>query len=849
MWRHAVSLCGLLLVIGAAPAGLSSVVAQHYDKRIAVPGGIDQTLRPAITDATDALRRMTGRAFTVQNQGAQSGIVLVLAGHEQTPVSLTKRLAGHGPETFVVRSDGPDRLWIAANRSLGLRHGLYFYLEKLGCRWYLPNPRWEMIPKRDAITLRIDRLVEPAFISRAFGGSGGFGPPNPVDPELRMKQRWRDWKRRNRFHRRLPSFGHVGHAFSRRYAEQLRANPEYRALVDGKRVDYKPGIKLCVSNAKLRDLFIEDRLRAMRQRMADSPGQLRSQFVGVGPSDGSGYCQCAECEAIGSGSESDRVFFMANAVARAVARRFPGRGVSLYAYAAYADPPTIDIEPNVHVWVIPYAFQRTGMSGDALLRAWMKRVDEEGMDRIAPPGLYTYWQITDWGRNVPRFDFRRTPPERLRFWREQGVGALQFESTYSAGTMGLGLYLASRLMWDLQADHEGMIDEFYQRSFRAAQQPMRRMMERWARGFKLTRHELALSFRDLREAYSLTSDRTVRRRIGDFVKYVQYMRRYYEFHYAAKQSPRRERAARELVRLVWRIYPSAMVHSYRLYRLMAYRFAPEAGLKSYLNPTQPDTPAWDTIAQPSADQLHTWVHARIRDYEPLRFERRQFNGTLVPIDPSTRPDGTFIPKGRRPFRSMRPTQLHARVRGIRVLPLKIKVRQLKLHPDRTVAITAHGPGGREVFSRQLASNNEWYTVRIPTRKAGMYRIRILDQKTGFRLRVPAGVPIAIHPFIPTSLSPPLYFYVPDGLKRLAIYNQPLPSSPTTLRTPDGEQIVLEQRGPLVVVDVPPGQDGRVWSIQRNSANKAVELLNAPSYYSLSPDTLMVPADTPGVAQR
>lgn len=847
----------LLALVGlvAWSALAAPVAGANYGQQIIAPTEPDEHLSRALEDLAETLEQMLGEA-TARLEGEEAtdalsdeapAIIVAQADEPHVPEALRERVADGGRETYaLVSEEGREqgaRLWIVANHTKGLSHGIYDYLERLGVRWYFPSPNWRIVPERDDVTVDVDEVFEPAFITRDFFGTGGFGPRNPLDPELEMRQRWDRWKQRNRFGEQLITYGHVGHGFSLRYEDELRENPEYRAVVDGERVEYARGIKLCVSNDELLALFVEDRLREMGERIERDPDALRSHFVGVGPADGGGFCECDDCAAIGEGTVSDQMFHVANTVARAVAEEFPGRGVSMYAYAQYADLPSIDIEPNVHVWIIPYAFQRTGMTGDDLLRAWGERIEREGLDAIAPLAMYTYWSITDWGRNLPDFDFRRTPRERLRFWHDQGVQAIKFESTYSAGAMGLGHYVAVRLMWDPERDADAIIEEFYERAFGRAAAPMRRMLERWAEHFLLTRHELALAFRDMQEAYELAQSEpeAIQRRVEDYIKYVQYVRQWHAFD-TADEATRDERA-RDLAELLWRIYPSAMVQSYRLWRLIGYRFAPDSGVRDYFDPTDAEASEWQDVAPPAAGEMDDWLDAGVRDFEPMDFEQRRFEGELVPIDDEVQPTGELVREGR-PYRSIYSTTFHFHVPPeMSAMPVEFFVRDWQ--PTQEVRVTAFDPEEGRVFDRAFSvaeEAGEWHRIEVPTERSGLYRLEVFDQRNGFRLRPPEGVPMALEPFIPHGLSPRVYFYVPQGLETLALYNRPRRGSPASLFDAEGNEIVLEQDGPLVVVEVPTGHDGRVWSMQRPGASQRVRLLNAPEYFGLSPETLLIPDD-------
>ncbi len=827
----------LLLLISLSLAG-----EENYGRRILVPSKGSPRLTAAVDDLAGSLERMTGAAFTVEASPSDLGaaaIVVMRTDDAMLPEELRQRLEGAGPESYLLQSSDAERLWIVANHDDGLSHGIYDFLERLGCRWYYPNANWELIPERGDITLRLDEVVAPTFISRNFFGTGGFGPRNPVDPTLEMRSRWENWKRRNRFGDQLIGYGHVGHGFSIKYADALREHPDYRAMIKGERVEYRPAIKFCASNAEVLALFVEDRLREMRERVAREPESLSSSFVGADPSDSGGFCECEACRAIGNGSISDQVFHVANVVARAIAEEFPGRGVSMYAYGYYADLPSIDLEPNLHVTVIPYAFQKTGMTGDELLLAWGERIARDGLNRIAPLSLYTYWSITDWGRNLPDFDFRRTPPEHIRFWHDQGVRAIRFESTHSAGAIGLGLNLAVRLMWDPSTDTAPLIEEFYDRSFGPAVPPMRRMLERWAADFMLTRQELAFSFRDLEEGWRLADSDAVRARIGDYVQYVQYLRLWHTFSNAHEGEPKGSEAeARDLAKLLWRLYPSAMVHTYRLWQLLGYRQV--AAIKEYFDPTKPDAPEWAEAIPPDEAELRQWIAAGVADYPLLGFEIRRFTGELEPLEPAIQLGEGFGPA----YSSIHSTTFHLQVPGgMATLPVQLSLRHW--HEGQEVKLVAYDAAGKQLIERAYAAPGrqaepELHTIEIPVSGPGQVRIEIFDQKNGFTLRGPAGVPMVLSPLIPNGWAR-VYFYVPKGLRKLALYN-PRRNVSASLFDPDGEEIVLEQNDALVVMEIPEGQDGRVWSIRRPGSSSPVILLNAPRYFALSPETMMIPAD-------
>jgi hypothetical protein len=211
---------------------------------------------------------------------------------------------------------------------------------------------------------------------------------------------------------------------------------------------------------------------------------------------------------------------------------------------------------------------------------------------------------------------------------------------------------------------------------------------------------------------------------------------------------------------------------------------------------------------------------------------------LLPVDRRVRPTGKFLENA---YSSIYSTTFYFGVLpGMRMLPVQIHVRDWQ--PEQTITVKVYDTDDKRIYRRALSvadTGGKWVTLRISVKKPGVHRLEVQDQKNGFTLRPPEGVPMSFQPFKPHGWNR-VYFYVPKRLKKLAIYNPPRRNAEATLFGPDGAKKVLQQDGPLVLLDVPPAYAGRVWSIRRPGGSEAVRLLNAPTVFSLAPDTLMIP---------
>jgi len=806
--------------------------AANYQQRIVAPSKSGARLQASVADLKEYLQRVSNLEFRVDLEQT-TGIVLALTSSPLAPVEAVAKLRGMGKEPFVIRSQDADTLQIVANGEAGLCHGIYFYLEQLGVRWLMPSERWTIVPTRADVTVKLDRLVQPAFASRMFFGTGGFGGSLPNDPKRQLQARWESWQRRNRFGGEFLLSGHSGEAFNAKYKKVLEAHPEYLAMKNGQRQSWSPIVKFCASNPEVVELLIKDRVDTLRLQRKLDPDGPRSWSVSVEPSDGGGHCECPQCLALGS--PSDRVFHVANLVARAVAREIPDGRVNLYAYNEHAAVPKIALEKNVYVMVAPYAFQRTDLSPDLLLEAWSKKTPRLG--------VYDYWSIPDWSRDLPTFDYLHKGPERLRRWHKLGVDSFNAESTFSGGAMGAAWYVHGKLAWDPGLDEHKLLDEFYDLSFSHARKPMQRMLERWADGFHLTSHELGLSYRDLDEAWSMTGRHPAERaRVEDFVRYVHYLELWFAYQQTRGGTPERHAATLAVLRHVWNIYDSAMVTAFRLSQLICRdeSKADPGWLKRY-DVRDPKAPGWQEI-QPGEEDLPGILLAGKERFQPQDFVAKRFAGAWRPatVNKEARP-AAYSP-------ALIPSNSLELLVQVDAAPRDIK---LRIACEKSVRVRVTNSAQEVVFEKHVETGarwlDEWSELSIPVTKAGDYRVHIWSPRRTFRLSVPDDLPLIMEGFTNSQgrPTPRLHFFVPSGIACLAIYAPYTAAGPPRFFDPTGAEVKprLVDGGKLMLIEVPAPHAGRIWSLSHAKApNEPMRFLNAPQAFAFFEGALLTPRD-------
>lgn len=806
----------------------------NYGRIISIEHRSSQAVIDCAKDLSEHLGKITGKEFSISSNVEGKGILLRNVSSKDVPQEAVDKLQKLGKEAFLIRSFD-NHLLLAANSELGLSHAVYTFLEELGCRWYFPTDTWTVLPKRTSITLNINRFDAPVFRMRTFSGTGGFGGKLPIDQQMKIQGQWAMWMRRNRLGGEYILSGHSGEAFNIKHKETLIANPEYLAMHHGRRDSWSPTVKLCPSNPKALALFTRDRIEAFSSSRKARPDDPRNFAVSVEPADGGGHCEAPESLAIGS--ISDRVFFIANAVSKELAREFPHSRVSLFAYNEHADVPSIPINPNVHVCIIPYGFQRTNYWPEELIVNWQKKVQSMS--------LYDYWSIPDWAHDMPSFNYLETPAKKIRFWHKHGVEGFLAESTYSSGAMGPGWLLASRLLWNPEADENKVLNDFYENAFGPARIPMKRLLERWSSHFELNVHELALSFRDLAESIRLSENYPViKARILDYARYLQYLRMRHEYLNTKADSSQRITTGDNLLRYILRIYSSSMIHSFRDFQLLLRQESksrPE--LLDLYKYTSPDVVKWWQGIHPVEDkEAGQFVNDGMRDFTPYSFENRSFVGSLVPLNKQIKMNSTDLGQ---PMTLLNSVEIDLQV------PSDLKVLTFRVASPESSRTTLVNSKGQVLYSETISLGEAWKDspkdFQFKIQEPGSYSLRIWSPKRTVRIQVPKNVPHTIRSFQNSQgwPSPRLWFYVPKGTNKLAISAPYTAAGPPRIFDPNGKEqfFKLEDGGKLLLLDIPDGFDGVPWSISHVKAPTIpIRLLNAPQGFSFSPESLLIPED-------
>jgi hypothetical protein len=435
---------------------------------------------------------------------------------------------GLSDEGFRFQSSG-HRLRITAGGDLGLVFAVFALLRELGCRFSMPGPEGEFIPRMPRLTLdAAGRAIEPLLRYRALQ----FAYLEPLERDIQSL----DWMVRNGMNfvtyrlahdaedDRVDFDPHSGEAivgdkgkrplmtaayFDRCYLPEvrrrglkldfghhnllfwvpphkhLRSHPEWYALRDGVRGKTLTQLALCTSERGAVDALIQ----AAREYLRAHP---EIGVLGIIPEDGIGMCQCERCVALDDDardafrpyqghlapdainqSKSRRYAHLLNTVARALRDEFPRVLVEGAAYADLQWPADgVEYEPNVTVWLAIYwrdgarpLLDRETSPPNQLFAGLIDQWRARLGERLS---LYEYYMGMNAQASLP-YPMSRVLIEdwrRLHALRLCGATIQCFSGVHQAYAFNLLAF--ARCGWERDVNHDALLDEFLQGAFGSA---------------------------------------------------------------------------------------------------------------------------------------------------------------------------------------------------------------------------------------------------------------------------------------------------------------------------------------------------------------------------------------------
>jgi len=481
---------GLLLVavgagLHAAAADFTIAAGGKSEYRILTPAEPCGEETFAAAELKRCIRAATGADLAVvKGLDPSTGRFLIVARADSEPAkSLLARegapaLKDHEEAMLVATVD--DDVLLTGRAPHAALYALYDFLEnEVGCAWLFPGHLGEEIPKVETLRVgELHRSEAPSFPFRWIGAG--------------------EWALRNRMNIRVRAgkldTGVVqllgGHSFKKilppdKYFDE---HPEYYAMVSGERRRSRSprhGDQYCTSNPDVVRLVVEN----MREVLDAEP---RARVISLSPNDGLGFCECPRCMAldpkgphslidaqhgrsvpweVARGILSRRMLLFYNQVANELAKSHPKVLIKSFAYSLYAAPPkdpNLRCAPNLMIQMCHGVCHNHSLTDPNCEYNRAYRAFLDGWAKIGQHlAIYEYYWKVAW-LDLP-WPILHTMRKDIPYYHKAGVKLLytQCARTNSAGGFGLIYYVAARLLWDVNADVDALVETFCRKAYGA----------------------------------------------------------------------------------------------------------------------------------------------------------------------------------------------------------------------------------------------------------------------------------------------------------------------------------------------------------------------------------------------
>lgn len=453
-------LAGLLLVLPSAADQVTLVENGNPRSVMVLPERPEPDEKLAAEELEEHLQLITGTKIErVEGNAIPTGKLPIYIGSAaDTSLDKDTRAAGDNRSSFTLRVT-EKRIDIRGLSDEGTLFGVYELLEQLGVRWYHPGELGRVIPESETLVLDLQ--------------------DNTQAPSMKYRHlQWinaGNWRRRARL--RVDKISTGRHGFPG--DDVPRGTEGHQACLSG---DYEPGALEAVTES-------------IRSRHEPTDEAI---YVSMGPHDSaSGYCHCEGCEALDRGVEdpyydkesmTDRYVWFFNEVLEALEEDYPNLHITFYAYSIHKMPPKRDPNPRLVPVFAPITLDRVRsmdnpMGPDRHVLRWL--IDgwaESGVEEMYYRGYFN--NLAD-----PQLPFSQIDRVRndIPALHEKGINVMRVEVINGGASWAMQtphLYLATRMMWDVETDADAVLEEFYDRYYGPAAGPMQRYHERLESAFR-----------------------------------------------------------------------------------------------------------------------------------------------------------------------------------------------------------------------------------------------------------------------------------------------------------------------------------------------------------------------------
>ncbi len=427
---------------------------------IYIPQNTSLLERQAAFELSRVISKMGSYQAEVINDPPKSGQRGIYIGLTPQTAHLFNIIKPLDKEAFILRTWNDDLLILGKTPQATLS-AVYWFLQNYGgVRWYLPGKIGEYVPERKSWVIdNLDKVVEPAFLSRVFSGIRGY------DGKL--------WQQRNLLTRRYDFHHNLSNII--RY-DHFSEHPDWFPLIRDSR--YQPNGKMDLNyQPDLSNMEVVDQVANTANKFFIKNYNTATFSIGLNDSNkfgeiDFGYLKNSSKRYFrGVPDYSNYVFDFTNKVAQKVLLSHSDKYIGCLAYSWYENTPTFKVLPNVLPYLTADRSQwydkKFKQQDKALISRWVNN----GSKIV---GIYDYY----YGNNyiIPRF-YPSLINESIKFAWKAGVKGFYAEIYPIWGLNGAQPWIVTQLLWNPDQNSVKLLDDFYTNFFQEAALPMRKYFD------------------------------------------------------------------------------------------------------------------------------------------------------------------------------------------------------------------------------------------------------------------------------------------------------------------------------------------------------------------------------------
>ena len=747
-----------------------------------------------IGDLQSILKNELGKAghkVSFSSSANSAGIFLDLIDKENNKKYRLSDLPG---DAFYVKADD-NSLHIVSSSATGLRNGVWWYLNFLGFRYYFPNETWYFVPRLATVFRKVDTTVSPSFFYRRIWYAYGTG-------SNKATRDYNTWFDANLLGGEEISAGHSYDGIVNRNKAVFLQHPEYFAQkVTKGSIPKDP--KFEVANEDLVQLVIADAEKQIETAIKKT-GNV-PVMISLDPSDGGGFSTSAASQKIGGPSE--QVFYLVNRVAKALYNQYPQVRIGLYAYNFHASPPSFAIEPNVTV-LIATSMNRSKYRTEELVDLWRKKG--------VVVGLRDYYGVMAWDWDMPGqpLGARMEYVMKLKDYYANDIRLFTAETNIGWISRGPAHYLASRLLWDVNADTSIILSEFYNQMFGKAAPLIRKLYNAWE-GY----HQAVPPDGDLynwmllaKQASDIEKDATVQKRLDQVKQYLHYVVLYKQW-----KDSMTDKNLVSLFSYAYRLQDEGIMASYPLFRRLGNSYVDGKVAMRFDDP--------NAIWKKNKRQVNTAETENNLLTDMGRLDRKavtvnvSYPTSFQNVAGQTANEKSGILKLRGSHLMI--LQIAGTSAAIKISAGLIKAKEFKTLQLLFYPYNSNLQLGTAIAERTIQPNEPLETVPLSFLKPGLYLVEVNDAKGGFTIEFSGNMRYGIladdqRPTLSFARNN-LVFFVGKDTKEFTLINNGV----VLVVSPAGRTIDLQNKKGRIIVQVLKGEQG-TWALKKQSGEISLQ---------------------------